>query len=891
MPQGKSAGKVKSMMTCFRNCTAAVFAALSLSSPAEPAVVPLPSQMRELGGICRSGKVAVVRDASLPPEGYRLSVTADGVEIKCSDGAGETYARQTLAQLKVGEDGGYSCVEIVDAPKYRWRGLMLDDARHFFGKEVVKAFLDRMVEHKFNIFHWHLVDDQGWRIEIRKHPELVEYGAKRPCSVKYGTHPSWPDGKLHFELNNEPYGPFYYTQDDIREILAYAKERHITVVPEIELPGHVRAMLAAHPEYSCVGEKLPRTPRVYWSIEDEVLCAGNDGGIKLLEEIFDEVCELFPDSPVIHIGGDECPKKRWKECPKCQARIKDLGLKDENALQAWLTTRFARYLEAKGRRVLGWDEILNGDVPSSAIGMSWRTARHGRSVMTAGEAARRGHDVVCTPNTFCYLDYTQDLKDDPYCYIGGCLPLKRCYWFDPAAGVEEKYRHRILGGQGNCWTEYTINRFDLEWKTWPRACAIAEVLWSGPERRDWDGFRRRLAVHRRRLVKSGLNCAPFDDDAEPMPENVPELMTTFDGRKVDCTEMWEKVRRPELKERFLEKFYGVRPAAAEKPEVSFSAEEPDREMIDGKAIRKRVRISYKGPYGSNSFVATAFIPKSERPVPAFLLICNRDPKLNLDPERKVKSGFWPVEEIVARGYAAIAFWNGDICKDNYNPSTTFLDGVFPCFERPQDRDDRSWAVLSAWAWGASRVMDWIETEPLLNAKRVAVVGHSRGGKTSLLAGVTDERFAMTCVNDSGCGGAKLAHIDLPESEHYNAFLRSRVTYWFCGAFQRYCVNKDTELEIDQHQWAALIAPRLLAIASASEDKWAGQPGEFHTARLASPAWELYGRKGLSGKVFPPCGVHLADGDVSYHMRSGKHDLTPTDWRLYMNFADSHGWNR
>jgi hypothetical protein len=251
-----------------------------------------------------------------------------------------------------------------------------------------------------------------------------------------------------------------------------------------------------------------------------------------------------------------------------------------------------------------------------------------------------------------------------------------------------------------------------------------------------------------------------------------------------------------------------------------------------------------------------------------------------------------VEDIVARGYAAIAFFNGDICKENYNPSTVFLDGVFPCFERPQDRNDKSWAVLSAWAWGASRVMDWIETEPLLDARRVAVVGHSRGGKTSLLAGVTDERFAMTCVNDSGCGGAKLSHIELPQSEHYEAFLASRVTYWYCGAFQRYCVNKDDKLEIDQHQWAALVAPRLLAIASASEDVWAGPEGEFHTARLASPAWELYGRKGLAkDEAFPPCAVHLGNGDVSYHMRSGKHDLTPLDWNVYMNFADSHGWKK
>ena len=883
-----------------------VLSAVFALSGGSLSLVPMPQKVVETGGLCSLKTVTCSRDASLKPEGYRLTVTPKGVTIMSADDAGEFHARQTLRQL-ADEKGRYVCCEIEDAPRYGWRGLMLDEGRHFFGKDVVKGMLDRMAAHKFNVFHWHLVDDQGWRLEIKRHPELVEWGAKRPCSVKYGTHPSWPNGKLHFETNTEPYGPYFYTQEDVKEILAYAKERHITVVPEIELPGHVRAMLAAHPEFSCKGESLPRVPRTWWAIEDDVLCAGNDGGIKLLEEIFDEVCELFPEAPVIHIGGDECHKDRWKECPKCQARIKKLGLKDESALQAWLTTHFARYLEAKGRRVLGWDEILNGDVPTSAIGMSWRTARHGRDVMTAAEAARRGHDVVCTPNTFCYIDYAQGLPSDPYTYIGGNLPLKRCYWFDPAAGVAEADRKHILGGQGNCWSEYTLNRFDLDWKTWPRACALAEVLWTGPEKRDWKGFLSRMKIHRERLISQGVNCAPWEEPFEPEPDaETPELMKTFAGQSVTTLEQWEKVRRPELKKEFLEKFYGVRPEAAEKPQVSFAAEEPDKEMVGGTAIRKRVRITYAGPYGTNSFVATAFIPVTARtkPVPAFLLICNRDPKENLDPERVKKSGFWPVELIVARGYAAIAFFNGDVAKETNDPAKAFFNGVFPCYERPGDRSDTSWGVLSAWAWGASRVLDWIETEPLLDAKHVAVVGHSRGGKTSLLAGAVDERFAMACVNDSGCGGAKLAHVDLPESEHYSAFLGSRVIYWFCGAFEKYVVNRDLPireedkgrwwfkpLRVDQHEWAALVAPRLLAIGSASEDKWAGQPGEFHTARLASPAWELYGKKGLGAEVFPPRDVPIQTGDVSYHLRTGIHNLTPWDWDRYMDFADAHGWRK
>ena len=846
------------------------------------ALVPRPAEIVETGGACKPGApVDIVRDASIPAEGYKLVVRRESVSIAASDDAGEFYARETMRQLR-GKDGSMACCEITDSPRYRWRGLMLDEARNFFGKAVVKRYLDLMAQHKMNVFHWHLVDDQGWRLELKRHPELVEWGAKRPESVLYGTKPSWPNGKLHFTLDGQPYGPFFYTQDDVREILAYAKARHIAVVPEIEMPGHVRALLAAHPELSCTGPSLPRVPRSYWSIEEDVLCAGNDDGARLMEDILDEVCDLFPDSKVIHIGGDECPKKRWQTCAKCQAKMKELGLRDERELQAKLTTRIARFR------------------------MSWRTARHGRDVMSAPEAARRGHDVVCTPNTFCYVDYAQGLDEDPYTYIGGNLPLKRCYWFNPSSGVAEADRAHILGGQANCWSEYTTSRFDLDWKTWPRACAIAEVLWTGPEKRNWKDFAERLAIHRRRLVANGVNAAPFDASETPQPKDVPELLATFDGKPVRDRSAWEKVRRPEIKKRFLEQMYGERPAAAEKPEVSFADDEPAADMMDGKAVRRRVRISYRGPYGTNSFVATAFIPKSPRPVPAFVLICNRSAAKNLDPTRQVRSGFWPAEEIVARGYAAIAFFNGDVARETYNPATAFLHGVFPCFERPQDRTDKSWGTLSAWAWGASRVMDWIESEPSLDAAHVGVVGHSRGGKTSLLAGALDERFAMTCVNCSGCGGAKLAHVDLPESEYYAIFLGSRVTYWFCGAFQRHCMNHDRRIEkidawrggwlsvdkpmdFDQHQLAALVAPRLLAIASATEDKGAGPVGEFHTARLASPAWGLYGRRGLSCSEFPPPQAPISDGDVSYHLRQGKHDLTPYDWSVYMDFADAHGW--
>ena len=373
----------------------------------------------------------------------------------------------------------------------------------------------------------------------------------------------------------------------------------------------------------------------------------------------------------------------------------------------------------------------------------------------------------------------------------------------------------------------------------------------------------------------------------PVPKNVPDLMTTFEGEKVASAEQWEKVRAPELLEEFTAEEYGRRPV--ERPAaLAFETAEPDKVMMDGKALRKRIRVMYAGPYGGGSFVFTAFIPRQDRPAPAFLLICNRDPDENIDPERTTKSGFWPAEEIVERGYAAIAFWNGDIAPDR---NTGNQIGVFAAFDdvAANTRKADSWGTLSAWAWGASRVMDWIETEPSLDAKHVAVVGHTRGGKTALVAGVYDKRFAMACSNDSGCSGAKLNHIDLPESEHI-AQIERNFTYWFCRNYVAH-VNAETEWRVDQHEFVALMAPRLVCIASATEDNWAGQEGEYWSGVLASPAWELYGRKGLVADGFPAPETPLQEGYVSYHLRTGIHNLTPYDWKVYMDFADRHGWLR
>ena len=469
-----------------------------------------------------SAKFVRSEDPSLPESGYRLKVSAGGVEIAAPDDAGRFYALMTLRQLaeETGPDSvAIPCCEIRDWPAYRWRGMMIDEARHFLGKTAVKRVIDLMAAHKMNVLHWHLADDQGWRLELKRHPELVEYGAVRPQSVKLGTHARWlpPDGKLSFEYDNEKYGPFFHSQEDVREILVYAKANHVTVVPEIELPGHVRALLAAHPEFSCKGD-LPRVPRVGWSIEDEVLCVGNDAALAFLEDVFDEVCEMFPDTKYIHIGGDECPRVRWKSCPKCQARMRAGGMKDESGLQAWVTSRFVKCLERKGRRAVGWDEILAGDVPKSAVGMTWRLSAKGgagTAYVSAAEAAHRGHDMVMTPTDSCYLSRRQFESGDPFPYYsptGPLITLEKAYGFDPASGIPPEDRVHVLGGQASVWGESVFNVFDLEWKTWPRACAIAEVLWAGDRKPGYEDFMRRMKTHRRKLIGQGVNCAPLQED-------------------------------------------------------------------------------------------------------------------------------------------------------------------------------------------------------------------------------------------------------------------------------------------------------------------------------------------------------------------------------------------
>jgi len=446
------------------------------------ALIPYPAQLKEGVGTSTAA-VVVENDASLGEEAYRLSVSPDRIAIACSASAGEFYARQTLRQLKR-PDGTYPCVAIEDAPRFKWRGAHLDESRHFFGKDVVKRILDRMAACKLNVFHWHLVDSHGWRLPVPDYPELTKRGAVRPK-------PDWDPNIRDGEAGGE-YGPFAYTRQELEEIVAYAAERHIRIVPEIEIPGHSRGVILCYPSFSCLDgltfmDMIRKAPEVDRAA---ALCLGNDEVIRFFEAVLDETCAIFPDT-IVHIGGDECPRDNWKKCPKCQARMKVLGLKSESELQSWVTRHFTDYLAKKGRKAIGWDEILDGGLAEGALVMSWRGTKGGIA------AAKAGHEVVMCPYEKCYLDYPTGEQDDkcPYpCFNQNeRLPLEKVYSLDPLEGIPDMQRKFVIGTESLNWTESTWCEADLLYKMWPRTCANAEIAWTGAKVRTFADFRTRLA--------------------------------------------------------------------------------------------------------------------------------------------------------------------------------------------------------------------------------------------------------------------------------------------------------------------------------------------------------------------------------------------------------------
>jgi len=437
-------------------------------------------------------KLAIDSKLVLQKEGYQLAVTPEGITITGGSGAGVFYGVQSLKQLLPPEPGKSElqipAVAIEDQPRFGWRGNMLDCGRHFFPVSFIKKYIDILAMYKLNTFHWHLTEDQGWRIEIKKYPKLTELSHWREQTVLGHNTP---------EYDGIGYGGFY-TQEQIKEIVKYAAERYITVVPEIEMPGHSSAALAAYPNLGCTGG--PYKVRETWGVFKEVYCAGKEETYTFLQDVLDEVCELFP-SQFIHIGGDECPKESWKNCPDCQKKIMENGLKDEHELQSYLITRMDKYLTSKGRRLIGWDEILEGGLAPQATVMSWRGIDGGIA------AAKQFHDVVMSPTTYMYFDYYQsEDKDKEPLAIGGFLPLDKVYGYEPIPSElkpeEAKY---ILGVQANLWTEYIATTSKAEYMLMPRLHAMSEVAWSAPANKNFENFEKRLAIDYKRLEMLGIN--------------------------------------------------------------------------------------------------------------------------------------------------------------------------------------------------------------------------------------------------------------------------------------------------------------------------------------------------------------------------------------------------
>lgn len=433
-------------------------------------------------------------------EGYVLTTTPEGINLNGQTENGVFYGIQTLRKSIPAEAKEATILiptgEIKDEPRFSYRGMHLDVGRHFFPKEFMKKYIDLLALHNMNTFHWHLTDDQGWRIEIKKYPKLTEIGSQRSRTVI---------GRNTQEYDNTPYGGFF-TQEEAKEIVKYAQERYITVIPEVDLPGHMLAALAAYPEMGCTGGPYEVCPR--WGIFEDVLCIGNDQTMQFLEDVMSEIIEIFP-SKYVHIGGDEAPRTRWEKCPKCQARIKTEGLKAdknhtaEDRLQSYCMTRIEEFLNSKGRQIIGWDEILEGDVAPNATVMSWRGMEGGI------KAAQLGHDVIMTPTSFCYFDYyqTADTKDEPL-GIGGYVPIEKVYSLEPVPAVltEEQSKH-ILGAQANLWTEYIHSSEHVEYMVLPRMAALAEVQWTQPEKKDFKDFTKRLARLMKFYQRDGFNYA------------------------------------------------------------------------------------------------------------------------------------------------------------------------------------------------------------------------------------------------------------------------------------------------------------------------------------------------------------------------------------------------
>ena len=450
-------------------------------------------------------------------EGYLISVNPNEITVKANTSKGLFYGVQSLLQtlpfVRTNDLVQIPSMEIKDYPRFQWRGLMLDVSRHFFAPELIKEFIDLLATYKMNVFHWHLVDGAGWRLEIKKYPKLTQQAAWRVDD--WGKSWNWAEVEFNADRNKSTYGG-YYTQEQAKEIVAYAKARNITVVPEIEMPGHSEAAMAAYPELSCNPKNhFGQTGNFFASKVESNYCAGNEQAFAFLEDVLTEVLAIFP-SKYIHVGGDEVDKKSWKNCVKCQGRMKTEQLKDEKELQSYFIRRMEKFLVSKNRKMIGWDEILEGGLAPEATVMSWQGEAGGI------EAAKMGHDVIMTPGSPCYFDHYQGDPETEPLAIGGFNTLKKVYKYEPIpAELNAEQAKRVLGSQANLWTEYIPTAEQAEYMILPRMPALAEVLWSSKEQRNWENFNQRLQPHLEGFEQKGLHYSKgnYKVDIKPIVAN------------------------------------------------------------------------------------------------------------------------------------------------------------------------------------------------------------------------------------------------------------------------------------------------------------------------------------------------------------------------------------
>lgn len=843
----------------------------------------------------KKSDIILMIDKTLEAEEYNLKISKENIIIKGGTDSGVWWGLQTLSQIliqKINSQPGINCYHlpeliIEDRPAFSYRGAMLDCCRHFFNIDEVKKYIDILAIHKINVLHWHLTDDQGWRIEIKKYPLLTAIGSiRKETMIGHYRQKLGGDGKT--------YGG-YYTQEQIKDIIRYASERKITIIPEIEMPGHSQAALASYPNLGCTDKKYE--VRTVWGISNDVVCLGKEETYNFFMDILDEVSSLFP-SQYIHIGGDEARSENWKTCPLCQKKMKELGYSSEKQLQGYLVSVMENHLKEKGKKIIGWDEIVTAGISKNAVVMCWRGPEWGI------KAANMGNNVVMVPRTHFYFDYYQtnnpELNKEPLA-IGGNLNIEKSYSFNPFDNIKEGEKKNIIGIQASLWTEY-IDSFDkLQHFLLPRIASLSENAWSKSK----DSYKNFIKRVRYGIIPvyqyMGYNYAPYAFKVPNFEENeipdykLPELLKTEKGNNITTSSEWIRKRRPEIMNFFTNQVYGTIPEKDVK--MTYKCLEESKVAIKGKASRKQIELTFSRNGISKKVLLLVLIPNNiTKPVPCFLgfnfkgnntISFDKDVIPSQYSEFPIGNGAlrWDIESIIDSGYALVTAHYYDFFYDKENGD---FEGKYPLsimslFGKNSSSDflSNEGKAISAWAWGYSRIIDYISiNESSIDNKKIAILGHSRLGKAALWAGANDNRIALVISNNSGCCGSAISKRRI--GEDYRRIMRFK--HWFCTNFYRYIDNEES-MPYDQHELIALIAPRPVYIASAIGDIFSDPKGEFLSSYCASPAWKLFGLDGIKNDKFPEINTPINDGYVGYHVREGKHGVTYLDWKFYIEFAN------